>query len=78
VIADEMVAERFTAPGDETERFMYGFSVLHCLPSSLAEEGSAALGTSRTASCSATRAHPDRDSRTPGWRIVRESGSSAR
>ena len=45
VVADEMVADRFTAPGDETERFMYGFSVLHCLPASLAEEGSAALGT---------------------------------
>ena len=45
VVADEMVADRFTAPGDETERFMYGFSVLHCLPASLAEQGSAALGT---------------------------------
>ncbi|HTF48437.1 MAG TPA: methyltransferase domain-containing protein [Pseudonocardia sp.] len=45
VIADEMVADHFTAPGDETERFMYGFSVLHCLPASLAQEGSAALGT---------------------------------
>jgi hypothetical protein len=45
VVADEMVADRFDAPGDETERFMYGFSVLHCLPASLAEEGSAALGT---------------------------------
>ena len=45
VIADEKVAERFTAPGDETERFMYGFSVLHCLPSSMAAPDSAALGT---------------------------------
>ena len=45
VIADEKVAERFTAPGDETERFMYGFSVLHCLPAALAEDNSAALGT---------------------------------
>jgi SAM-dependent methyltransferase len=31
-IADERVAETFTAPGDERERFMYGWSVLHCLP----------------------------------------------
>src|SRR4029450_8346850 len=31
VIADERVAERFTAPGDEIERFNYGWSVLHCL-----------------------------------------------
>jgi 2-polyprenyl-3-methyl-5-hydroxy-6-metoxy-1,4-benzoquinol methylase len=45
VIADEKVAERFTAPADEAERFMYGFSVLHCLPASMAEDDSAALGT---------------------------------
>ena len=45
VVADEKVADRFTAPGDETERFMYGFSVLHCLPSSMAAPDSAALGT---------------------------------
>jgi 2-polyprenyl-3-methyl-5-hydroxy-6-metoxy-1,4-benzoquinol methylase len=32
LIADERVAEAFTAPGDELERFMYGWSVLHCLP----------------------------------------------
>jgi 2-polyprenyl-3-methyl-5-hydroxy-6-metoxy-1,4-benzoquinol methylase len=31
-VADEKVAETFTAPGDELERFMYGWSVLHCLP----------------------------------------------
>ena len=32
LVADERVAEAFTAPGDERERFMYGWSVLHCLP----------------------------------------------
>jgi SAM-dependent methyltransferase len=32
LVADEKVAEDFTAPGDEVERFMYGWSVLHCLP----------------------------------------------
>lgn len=32
LVADERVAETFTAPGDEVERFMYGWSVLHCLP----------------------------------------------
>jgi hypothetical protein len=31
-VADEKVAGAFTAPGDELERFMYGWSVLHCLP----------------------------------------------
>ena len=32
LVADERVAEVFTAPGEERERFMYGWSVLHCLP----------------------------------------------
>ena len=32
LVADERVAEAFSAPGDERERFMYGWSVLHCLP----------------------------------------------
>jgi 2-polyprenyl-3-methyl-5-hydroxy-6-metoxy-1,4-benzoquinol methylase len=45
VIADEAVAETFTAPGDELERIMYGWSVSHCLPASMAEQPSAALGT---------------------------------
>jgi 2-polyprenyl-3-methyl-5-hydroxy-6-metoxy-1,4-benzoquinol methylase len=45
LVVDERVADRFTAPGDETERMMYGWSILHCLPTQLVEEGSAALGT---------------------------------
>jgi precorrin-6B methylase 2 len=45
VVADEAVAEQFTAPGDELERMMYGWSVTHCLPASRAEQPSAALGT---------------------------------
>jgi SAM-dependent methyltransferase len=32
LVADEKVAESFGAPGDEFERFSYGWSVLHCLP----------------------------------------------
>ena len=32
LVADERVAEAFAAPGDELERFSYGWSVLHCLP----------------------------------------------
>jgi SAM-dependent methyltransferase len=31
IVAGERVAERFTAPGDDLERLMYGFSVVHCL-----------------------------------------------
>jgi 2-polyprenyl-3-methyl-5-hydroxy-6-metoxy-1,4-benzoquinol methylase len=45
VVADEAVAETFTAPGDDLERMMYGWSVTHCLPASMAEQPSAALGT---------------------------------
>jgi SAM-dependent methyltransferase len=45
LVVDERVAERFTAPGDEVDRMMYGWSVAHCLPSQLAEEPSAATGT---------------------------------
>jgi hypothetical protein len=45
LIADERVADAFGAPGDEVERMMYGWSVLHCLPTAMAEQPSAALGT---------------------------------
>jgi SAM-dependent methyltransferase len=45
LVADERVAETFQAPGDEIERMMYGWSILHCLPTQLVDEPSAALGT---------------------------------
>jgi pimeloyl-ACP methyl ester carboxylesterase/SAM-dependent methyltransferase len=45
LVADERVAARFHAPGSDVERLMYGWSVTHCLPASLAEPGSAGLGT---------------------------------
>lgn len=45
LVVDERVADRFTAPGEQVERMMYGWSVLHCLPASRAEQPSAALGT---------------------------------
>jgi SAM-dependent methyltransferase len=45
VIGDERVGDTFTAPGDELERFYYGFSVLHCLPVGLVGEGAAGTGT---------------------------------
>src|SRR5690606_18334863 len=45
VVADEAVAESFQAPGDELERMMYGWSITHCLPASMAEQPSAAIGT---------------------------------
>ena len=45
LIADEKVADTFTAPGDQIERMMYGWSVTHCLPTQMAEQPTAALGT---------------------------------
>jgi len=45
LVADEKVAPAFAAPGDELERMMYGWSIVHCLPTQMAEQPSAALGT---------------------------------
>jgi 2-polyprenyl-3-methyl-5-hydroxy-6-metoxy-1,4-benzoquinol methylase len=45
LIADERVAETFVAPGEEFERLAYAWSVLHCLPTSLVQQPSAATGT---------------------------------
>lgn len=45
IVVDENVAERFTAPGSEIERAMYGYSVLFCLANGRVDEGSVATGT---------------------------------
>jgi 2-polyprenyl-3-methyl-5-hydroxy-6-metoxy-1,4-benzoquinol methylase len=45
IVADENVAERFYAPGDDLERMMYGWSIVHCLPVAMTETPSAAIGT---------------------------------
>jgi len=45
VVVDEAVAEAFAPGGDDLERMMYGWSIVHCLPAAMAEEGSAAIGT---------------------------------
>lgn len=45
LIADERVAETFTAPGDETERLFYGYSILACLPNGLFDAPSVGTGT---------------------------------
>src|SRR6266508_5140257 len=45
LVADERVADAFTAPGDPVERFMYGWSILHCLAATLAERPAEAAGT---------------------------------
>jgi SAM-dependent methyltransferase len=45
LVVDERVADSFTAPGDDVERMMYGWSILLCLPTGLASQPSAATGT---------------------------------
>ncbi len=45
LVADEKVAERFTAPGDLVERLMYGYSLTCCLPDGRSAQPSAATGT---------------------------------
>jgi 2-polyprenyl-3-methyl-5-hydroxy-6-metoxy-1,4-benzoquinol methylase len=45
VVVDERVAETFSAPGDELERFMYGWSLTTCLPDGRSRQPSVATGT---------------------------------
>jgi SAM-dependent methyltransferase len=45
LVVDERVADQFTAPGDDLERLMYGFSLLCCLPDALATRPSVGTGT---------------------------------
>src|SRR4051812_22418839 len=45
LVLDEAVAEEFTAPGDEIERLMYGYSLLCCLPDGRSQESSVGTGT---------------------------------
>jgi SAM-dependent methyltransferase len=45
IVADERVAEEFTAEGNEVEWMMYGWSVLHCLPVGMADHPSVGTGT---------------------------------
>ncbi|HEY7485748.1 MAG TPA: class I SAM-dependent methyltransferase [Streptosporangiaceae bacterium] len=45
LVAEERLAEEFVAPGDDIERFQYAWSALSCLPASLSEQPSAAIGS---------------------------------
>ena len=44
IVADERVADDFTAPGDDFERLYYGFSLTHCLPVGLTDPPAAGTG----------------------------------
>ena len=45
VVVDERVAESFAPPGDDIERFMYGWSITTCLPDGRSRDPSVATGT---------------------------------
>ena len=45
IVVDERVAESFAAPGDDLERFMYGWSITTCLPDGRSRSPSVATGT---------------------------------
>jgi len=45
LIVDEKAADRFSPPGDDVERYLYGFSLFHCLPVGMTEADSVATGT---------------------------------
>jgi 2-polyprenyl-3-methyl-5-hydroxy-6-metoxy-1,4-benzoquinol methylase len=49
LVAGARVADSFTAPGDEVERMTFGWSVSHGLPTQIAEQPAAALGTAMRA-----------------------------
>jgi 2-polyprenyl-3-methyl-5-hydroxy-6-metoxy-1,4-benzoquinol methylase len=44
LVGDERAAETFSAPGDDLERLLYAFSVLHCLPVGMADRPSKETG----------------------------------
>jgi 2-polyprenyl-3-methyl-5-hydroxy-6-metoxy-1,4-benzoquinol methylase len=44
IVMDERVAETFAAPGDDIDRFMYGWSIVQCLPGGMADQPSAGTG----------------------------------
>ncbi len=45
LVADEPVGDHYAGPADADERRFHGWSLLHCLPASMAEPDSAATGT---------------------------------
>ncbi len=45
LVADERVADSFTTDADDVERFQWGWSALHCLPTALTTPPAAGTGT---------------------------------
>ena len=55
IVGDERVPDEFDPPGDEIERFYYGFSIFHCLPVGMVGEDAAGTGT--VMRCATVRAY---------------------
>jgi len=45
LIVDEKVPDAYSAPGTDSDRYFYGFSVLHCLPVGMVDQPSVGTGT---------------------------------
>jgi 2-polyprenyl-3-methyl-5-hydroxy-6-metoxy-1,4-benzoquinol methylase len=45
LVVDERAPDAYSAPGDDLDRYFYGFSVLHCLPAGMADGPSEETGT---------------------------------
>ncbi|MGH4013208.1 MAG: class I SAM-dependent methyltransferase [Pseudonocardiaceae bacterium] len=45
IVMDERTEDRFTAPGSQVERLLYGYSLICCLPDGMSHQPSAATGT---------------------------------
>ena len=45
LVMDERADEEFAAPSSEVDRFLYGFSLMVCLPDGLSHEASVGTGT---------------------------------
>lgn len=44
LIVDERAPDRYSAPGSDLDRSLYGFSVFHCLPAGMADQPTVATG----------------------------------
>ena len=76
LVADERVADEFTAPGDDVERVMYGWSILHCLPVGRVEQPSAETGTAMRESTFRRYAEEAGSGRSRSCRSSTTSGAS--
>ena len=68
IVADELVADEFTAPASELERYHYGWSVVACLPAAMGDPQTSATGAMMRA---ATLRRYAEQAASPAWRSCR-------